>query len=85
MMMRGLKAMRGPVRVVASEVREQEQDRKELWEAEAVALDDHVGMETDRQGPQMRKDPLLSVETVVATRQTVMEVVWSAHLVVLMV
>lgn len=85
MMMRGLKAMRGPVRVVASEAREQEQDRKELREAGAVVLDDHVGMETDKRGPQMRKDPFLSVETAMATRQAVMGVVWSAHLVVLMV
>lgn len=87
MMMKGLKAMPGPVRAVALEVRkrEQEQDRKELWEAEAVVLDDHVGMETDKRGLRMRKDPLHSVETAVATRQAVMGVVWSAHLVVLMV
>jgi hypothetical protein len=71
MMMRGLKAMREPVRVVASEVREQEQDRKELQEAEAVMWDDHVGMETDKRKSQMRKDPLLSVETAMASQQAV--------------
>lgn len=71
----GLKAMRGPVRIVVSEVREQEQGGKELREAEAAVLDDHVGMETDKRGPQMRKDLLPSAETAMATRQAVREVV----------
>lgn len=83
--LRGLKAMRGLVHVVVSEVREHEQDGMELQEVEAVVLDDHVGMETDKRGPRMRKDPLLSVETAMAPRQAVREVVWSAHIVVLMV
>jgi glutathionyl-hydroquinone reductase len=83
--LRELKTMRGLVRVVVSEVREQEQDGMELQEAEAAVLDVHVGMETDKRGPQMRIDLLPSVEAAMTTRQAVGEIVWSAHLVVLMV
>jgi hypothetical protein len=70
-------AMREPVRIAVSGVREREQGGKERREVEAVVLDDHVDRETDKQESQMKRGLLRLAGTAMATRQSVEMVVFS--------